>query len=57
MEKPEKPLLKEVVKEDFMMEKEEKKAYDRRIKETNEMKEMKPIGRKKPGVGSSLDQL
>ena len=40
-----------------MMEKEEKKAYDRRIKETNEMKEMKPIGRKKPGVGSSLDQL
>ena len=33
MEKSEKPLLKEVVKEDFMMEKEEKKAYDRRIKE------------------------
>ena len=34
--KSEEPVLKEVVKEDFMMEKEGKKEYDRRTKERNE---------------------
>ena len=32
----EEPMLKEVVKEDFMVEKEGKKEYDRRTKERNE---------------------
>ena len=45
-------MLKEVVKEDFIMEKEGKKEYDRRTK-----KRMKPTGRKKAYMESSLKQL
>ena len=36
MEESEKPRLKEVVKETFMVEKEGKKKYDRRANEKNE---------------------
>ena len=36
LEKSEEPMLKEVVKEDFMMQKEGKKEYNRRSKERNE---------------------
>ena len=36
LEKSEEPMLKEVVKENFMIEKEGKKEYDRRTKERNE---------------------
>ena len=36
LEKSEEPMLKEVVKEDFMVEKERKKEYDRKTKERNE---------------------
>ena len=38
LEKSKEPMLKEVVKEDFMMEKEGKKEYHRRTKERNETK-------------------
>ena len=36
MEKSKEPLLKEVIKEDFIMEKEGKKKYDRMTKKRNE---------------------
>ena len=36
LEKSEEPMLKDVVKEDFMMKKEGKKEYDRKTKERNE---------------------
>ena len=52
LEKSKEPVLKEVVKEDFIMEKEGKKEYDRRTK-----KRMKPTGRKKAYMESSLKQL
>ena len=52
LDKSKEPMLKEVVKEDFIMEKEGKKEYDRRTK-----KRMKPTGRKKDYMESSLDQL
>ena len=52
LDKSKESMLKEVVKEDFIMEKEGKKEYDRRTK-----KRMKPTGRKKDYMESSLDQL
>ena len=36
MEKSKESLLKEVVKDEFIMEKEEKKEYDRRTKKRNQ---------------------
>ena len=49
--KLEEPMLKEVVKEDFMVEKEERKGMVEGIK-----KEIKPTGRKKVYMESSLNQ-
>ena len=49
LEKSKEPMLKGVVKEDFIMEKEGKKEYDKRTKNR-----MKPTGRKKAYIEISL---
>ena len=52
LEKSKEPMLKEAVKEDFIIEKEGKKEYDRILKQR-----MKPTGRKKAYLESFLNQL
>ena len=52
LEKSKEPMLKEAVKEDFIIEKEGKKEFDRILKQR-----MKPTGRKKAYLESFLNQL